>query len=349
MDSDLVALKSSDDIIYNPTTRATVMALQHRGEGVPNGLIMSKPGSPFLKRWLQGYRDLKDNKDKQKWDSLSTTRPFTMHIDKDPDLTVLDGQSWFYPLSAEKEGDSTLKTLWFGKSWHNIGKSYGTHFWHPLENFSKLIRPQTIQMIDTPLFCQVRKLFDNLDDDGYYSEPPETNPNCSTTWIKDLRKKDHRLFSDYRITTDDQGLKMVDSSGFNNHGWAPKGMPLLTNDKSAVTSRNVTAESYAVFPVPADWDTRVWSVRMKFQLNAHELAAGNGVGLFKIRMETGGAILVRVRNDNPYPGITVKLEWHGNSLAKKAYQRIDDKIWTSPVGLVPQERLLRTVHHHTGN
>lgn len=217
IDSDLVALKSSDDVLYNPTTRATVMAMQHRGAGIPNGFMMSKPGSPFLKRWMQHYREIED-KDEKIWDRLSTTRPYTMHQDKDPDLTVLDGNSWFYPLSAEKEGDATLKMLWFGKSWHNIRESYGTHVWHPMEKFAHLIRPQTIKMVDTPLFCQIRKLFDNLDEDGYYSEPPETNPNCSTTWTKDLREKSHRMFSDYRITTDVHELKIIDSSGFNNHG-----------------------------------------------------------------------------------------------------------------------------------
>jgi len=111
MDSDLVALKSSDDILYNPTTRATVMAMQYRGDGIPNGFMMSKPGSPFLKSCMQHYKEITDKKDEKIWDRLSTTRPYLMHQDKDPDLTVLDRNSWFYPLSAEKEGDATLKML----------------------------------------------------------------------------------------------------------------------------------------------------------------------------------------------------------------------------------------------
>lgn len=107
-------------------------------------------------------------------------------------------------------------------------------------------------------------------------------------------------------------------------------MPLLKDDKSLVTFRNVSAQSYAVLPVPVDWDARVWSVRMAFQMDPQGMAAGDGIGLFKIRMETGGEILVQVRNDNPYPGITIKLEWHGNQLAKKEYQRVDDRTWISP-------------------
>jgi hypothetical protein len=329
MDSDLIPLKSSDDVIYDNSTRATVMAAQYRGDGLPNGFIMSKPTSPFLRRWIQQYRDVKK---KDNWDELSATRPHAMWKDEDPDLTVLDGHAWFYPLSAERDGDATLKQLWFGKSWHDVEKSYGTHFWHPTEKFAKLVTPKIIQTIDTPLFCSVRKLFDNLDDNGYYAEDPAKNANCSVTWTNDLEEQSHRMFSDYKISTDDVDIKWIDSSGFNNHAWAPKGMKLISNETSRTSFRNISAHSYAILPVPADWDSRVWTARMNFEIDTHKIAEGDGVGLFKIRMETGGEILIRVRNDNPFPGTTVKIEWKGNRLATKEYQSIDDLVWLSQVG-----------------
>jgi len=96
--------------------------------------------------------------------------------------------------------------------------------------------------------------------------------------------------------------------------------------------RGLSPKSYAVLPIPADWDARLWTARLTFELDTSTLASGNGIGLFKIRIETGGEILVRVRNDNPYPGITVKVEWHGNRLAKEEYQSIDDQRWISDVG-----------------
>ena len=329
LDSDLVALKSSDDVIYSNSTRSTVMALQHKGDGIPNGLIMSKPRSPFIKRWIQQYKQIKNQ---NVWDQLSTSRPHAMYTDMDPDLTVLDGHSWFYPLSSQSDGDTSLKMLWFGKSWHDVDKSYGTHFWHPTTKFAKLITPKTIQMIDTPLFCRIRNVFDNLDDDGYYSTPPEKNANCSVTWTSDLKSENHRMFSDYRMSTDDLDIKWVDSSGFNNHGWAPKGTLLQQNSTSGLAIRNITANSYAALPVPADWDSRVWSVRMTFHMDTKKIAEGDGVGLFKIRMEGGGEILIRVRNENPFPGITMKLEWSGNKLASKQLRKLDDLIWVSQAG-----------------
>ena len=57
LDTDLVALKSLDEVIHNPTTRATVMAMQRLGEALPNSFIMSKTGSPFLQKWIQRYMD----------------------------------------------------------------------------------------------------------------------------------------------------------------------------------------------------------------------------------------------------------------------------------------------------
>ena len=328
MDNDLIPLKSSDDVIYCNSTRATVMALQQQGDGMPNGMIMSKPRSPFLKRWIEQYKEIKQKDD---WDRLSTTLPHTMYTDKDPDLTALDGHSWFYPLSSQKNGDTSLKKLWFGKSWHDIDKSYGTHFWHPKADFAKTTIPETIQTIDTPLFCRLRKLFDSLDN-GTISVPEGENVNCTITRVADLKAENHRMFSDYKMSTDDLDRKWVDSSGFHNHGWAPKGTLLKSNHASGFMYRNIIADSYAVLPVPADWDCRVWSVRMMVEVDTKHIAEGDGVGIFKIRMEDEGEILVRVRNDNPYPGITLKLEWSGNRLAKQQYQKLNNVIWVSQAG-----------------
>ena len=134
------------------------------------------------------------------------------------------------------------------------------------------------------------------------------------------------------MSTDDLDRKWVDSSGFHNHGWAPKGTLLKSKNASGFMYRAIIADSYAVLPVPADWDCRVWSVRMMVEVDTKHIAEGDGVGIFKIRMEDEGEILVRVRNDNPYPGITLKLDWLGNRLAKQQYQKLNNVIWVSQAG-----------------
>lgn len=60
MDNEMIALKSSDDIIYSPDTKSTVLprqAIYGQGKAVLNAMIMSKPGSPFLLRWMEKYRN----------------------------------------------------------------------------------------------------------------------------------------------------------------------------------------------------------------------------------------------------------------------------------------------------
>lgn len=181
------------------------MALESEGDGgTPNSFIMLKAGSPFLKRWMQFYSDVEE---KQNWEDLSARTPYEMYQEKDPDLTVLNGDLWFCPPSSKEDSETTLKIWWFGKSWHDIEKSYGTHFWYPTEEFAKLFTPKVVRMIDPPLFCKLRKLFDNLVGDGYYSTPQDKNVNCTIAWTSDLKENDHRIFSDYKMATDDLDMK----------------------------------------------------------------------------------------------------------------------------------------------
>ena len=40
--------------------------------------------------------------------------------------------------------------------------------------------------INTPLFCRLRNLLDNVDGEGYYSIPWEESLNCTVSWVEDL-------------------------------------------------------------------------------------------------------------------------------------------------------------------
>ncbi|KAL2044100.1 hypothetical protein ABVK25_012476 [Lepraria finkii] len=134
LENDLVALKSSDDVIFgNDNTTSTVLARRLNPEGIPNWMIMSKPGSPFLRRWLERYegkvapgtgeRVWEDDM----WKEMGFEVPTQLAMEENPGLAfVLDGHAWFYPLASEEEGDVPLKKLWFGKSWDSIDESYGT-------------------------------------------------------------------------------------------------------------------------------------------------------------------------------------------------------------------------------
>lgn len=77
-------------------------------------------------------------------------------------------------------------------------------------------------------------------------------------------------------------------------------MQLSQNGTLDSPHRRITAGSFVVLPVAADWDARFWSVRIASQHDTQVIAAGEAVSLFKIRMDTGGSISVRV-SDNPPP------------------------------------------------
>lgn len=320
LDNDLVAFAHSNDILKANHATSTILARRLHPEGVPNWLIMSKAGSPFLKRWMQAYEgdwDLVNDESTWKddsWAKMTVDTPTSLVENGDLDVKVLDGHSWFYPLASEEDGDATLKKLWFGKSWETADESYGSHVWHWDAGMRDLVAPDTVRTIDTPLFCQLRHLFDDLDGDAYVATASRKNVNCSITNAASLKRGNHRLFFDYQITHDEHDIKWVDSSGHHLHGWAPKGTPLRSNEVSG-SHRMIGEHSFAVLPVPAGWDARVWTARIDLKLDPGSLDGENPIGIFKIRTEGDGDIVVRLGHEK---GSNYKLnvEWRDSSRAK---------------------------------
>lgn len=180
----------------------------------------------------------------------------------------------------------------------------------------------------------LRKLFDNLDGDGYKALGWEEDSSCKISTIPDLERKNHRLFADYRIGDDELDMKLVDSSGTNNHAWAPNGTKLRTTDRS--TYRNTSEGSYFVMPVPLGWDARVWTVRAKLRMDLLFPSKSNVVGLLKIRTDKGDNVLIQLRNckKNAGPVLDIRLKSWGPAKDDK-YHRNEEVSWISPPGLMP--------------
>lgn len=342
VDTDIVALKSSDDIIFHSRTKSTVMPLQsaHFGRKSINALIMSKSHSPFLARWMEKYKKFEMGE----WDHISCWAVTEMYDAGEPDLQLLDDKAWMYPMpirldDLDARTDPNLATAWLGKSWFDIDESYGLHFWKWKRGFSGKpfpleITPEAVRTIDTPLFCRMRKLFDNIDGDEYFSVPWEEDSNCAVSWTMDLREDDYRLFADWNMRQDDLGIKWVDKSGHRNHGWAFG--TALTPSKSDTNGREATryfnSLSHAWLPVPADWDTRVGTARMKFQLDSSTFDSDqrrDEIGLLKIRMDYAGEILFGLKIlPSGLPHLT--FSWLGTYLTAPPYDTLDNVNWTSP-------------------
>jgi hypothetical protein len=290
MDTNLVAFRSSDDVLFNTSLRPTIMAIEGN-VGLCNALIISQPRSPFLQRWMEKYTKFDDDL----WNNLSVAEPYRMYEAGDPDISVLDDHAWFYPMY--NDNSRGFYTMWLGKSWHDIDRSYGVHFWAwPDSPIPHMLDPQTARTIDTPLFCHLRKLFDDLDGDGYVATPPALNPNCSVVRVEGLVEHARGLFADFGFEGDKEDIKWVDGSGNRLHGWAPVGTARVEDRGTGGQCRHFDAGSWAVLPVPADYDAREGSVVVSLRLDDVDWSQvaweGREVLLAKIRVENRGQILL---------------------------------------------------------
>ena len=341
MDNDMIALKSSDDIIYSPDTKSTVLprqAIYGQGKAVLNAMIMSKPGSPFLLRWMEKYKEL----DPSEWDRTSCLVPAEMWNAGEPELTLLHDRTWVYPQLRTNDELRTdrpaLSLMWVGKSWHDIGNNYGSHLWRWADGSRKVeVNPEIVRTIDTPIFCKMRRLFDNVDGDGHYSVPVDRNPNCSFTSMVGLKSNKYSLFSDYQIRLDTANTKWVDSSGNRLHGFSQTGTYINRTEESIV--REFTMNSQAWLPVPSDWDARVGTVRMQFQLDRKATSGTTPIGLFKIRVDYAGEIVVSLVKVPTANALLLHFEWLGTFLAKGKYAQIDNAEWISDGQYVSSPRI----------
>lgn len=336
LDTDVLALKSSDDVIFDSHTKATVLSRQLSMAPVINAMIMSKPESPFLYRWMEAYQNFTVSE----WDQMTSFVPHDMFLAGEPDLTLLDDHAWMYPKrhgKADNIAHPHLSQMWTGKSWHDIDYSHGVHFWKWLTYAKDLVHmtPDMARNIDTPLFCRLRSLFDNVDDDGYFSIPWKDNPNCTVSWVKDLDEDTHRLFADYRMDQDTMNMKWVDSSGHSNHGWAGHGTNIVRTDNGTeIVNRRFRKGDHAWLPVPADWDSRVGTARMTFQLHPEALKESDKeIGLFKIRVDWTGEIALSLKPGTVGKPI-LKFQWEAPSWEEATYKELQNAEWTTTNGYV---------------
>jgi hypothetical protein len=231
-----------------------------------NAVIMSKPKAPFLRRWMAAYSGFSD----ADWSGASMAKPHSLWRNGDPDISVLDDHAWFYPKWDTR--NYGLMTLWLGKSWWDIDRSYGVHFIHWQHSkkgeWHLRLDPDLVRSIDTPLFCKIRHFFDNLDGDGHFSVPAASNPNCSIAWMSTTANHPTGLLANYDFYHDDDDRKWIDSSGNNLHGWAPNGTRLHRDPLTGTTERTFDQGSWAALPVPADWDARVGAVSVIIKLDS---------------------------------------------------------------------------------
>lgn len=298
MDYNIVALKSSDPIIFNATTKSAVMAEQDSWS-FGNAWFMARAASPFLKAWMQEYKGFNDSK----WGDLSLGAPHRLYRAGGQDLTKLDYHTWYYPPCC---ADSSTQKLWFGQSFSDIDDSFGVHQWGGRWRSTAMLTPESVRTIDTPFFCRIRHLFNDIGDD-YVAEDWRKNPNCSFTTLDTLPTNPDGLMGSYHFRHD-TAIKILDDSGHRLHGWAPyrSGLPVSTDVDSF---REFRKDEFAVLPVPIDYDARRGTIRTELLLqNGHTDEVDTAITLAMFRLDDDTKLywsFVRHGSGN----MTVQLEW----------------------------------------
>lgn len=295
MDHDLLALRLADDVIDDAKTRSAILPRVNEGSAgrVVNAMIMAKVQSPFLQRWMRKYGTF----DPGEWDISSGVVPKEMYHAGLPDFTLLDSSAWLYPEDHLRERSSWdvrqpyLTKMWTGKSWHDIDRSYGVHFWaFQVEGGSKQpfgvdLSPHMVRNIDTPLFCRMRKLFDNVDGDGYFSTP----------W-----GKISELYCFVGAGFEGDDPQTICELSFQGRHLGAQFNTSINATETTVVKRRIAPGSQTFLPVPADWDSRVSTVRMTFQPDNPIWSDGwkeIETGLLKIRMNYPSEIVLSLTSD----------------------------------------------------
>jgi len=300
MDYNLIALRSSDEVIYGAETKPTVMARQEPGS-ICNAFIMSKKHAPFLRRWMDQYRNFKDSD----WDGMSVKMPNKLAAQDQSDVTVLDQSAWFYPTCCSAA--STIR-LFFGQTFGTIDNNFGVHQWGGKWRTSSFLTPGNVREIDTPFFCRIRNLFDNVGG-SYVSMDWRKNPNCSFVTMDTVASRHgDSLISAYDFQTD-TSIKWIDQSGNRLHGWAPFGMPLVAEGSMGRMVRETRPDTFAVLPVPSDYDARTGTVHTEIMFQYGHYDHGTSAMLAQVRFDDDARMQWSFHYDAINRTSTVKVVW----------------------------------------
>lgn len=97
LDTDMYALRPFDNLLTNPQDAV----LGHEGTnryGLCNGVVIARPGSTFIKRWIQGYEDFSD----YWWNYYSVRLPKILATQYPNEVCALSPLSFFWPTWAKK-------------------------------------------------------------------------------------------------------------------------------------------------------------------------------------------------------------------------------------------------------
>jgi hypothetical protein len=109
LDTDVYALQSFSPLLQSP--KALLMG--HEGgnrSGIGNAVIVARPGSPFIARWLASYNESFDNRP-QMWNHHSIKVPAELAIQHPDDICKLSPSTFFWPTWSSEHIDAMHSPL----------------------------------------------------------------------------------------------------------------------------------------------------------------------------------------------------------------------------------------------
>jgi hypothetical protein len=128
MDTDVFVHRSFDHLLDYSTVLGREDEEKHHK--LCNAVILAEPQAPFLRRWLESYRDFRGKGRGKFWNEHSVLRPAMLANEHPNEITILSNRAFFWPLfwpddlarifAANESivGPETLAThLWENKAW----------------------------------------------------------------------------------------------------------------------------------------------------------------------------------------------------------------------------------------
>eukprot|EP00276_Gloeochaete_wittrockiana_P019591 CAMPEP_0184333852 /NCGR_PEP_ID=MMETSP1089-20130417/2806_1 /TAXON_ID=38269 ORGANISM="Gloeochaete wittrockiana, Strain SAG46.84" /NCGR_SAMPLE_ID=MMETSP1089 /ASSEMBLY_ACC=CAM_ASM_000445 /LENGTH=297 /DNA_ID=CAMNT_0026657909 /DNA_START=32 /DNA_END=925 /DNA_ORIENTATION=+ len=148
LDMDVIALKSFDQLLKHEF----VMGQEGVGGGVGlcNAVMLSRPHSAFIERWMESYKKF----DQNHWNHHSVVLPKQMAVDHAEDIHIINHKGFFWPL-WNPEGLNTF----VNESSYSYRENYAVHLWEQAayDLYLKHVTPSYIRNVRNNLTKVLRR------------------------------------------------------------------------------------------------------------------------------------------------------------------------------------------------
>jgi len=160
LDADVLVQRDFDDLLGHSAVLGQEMVCAQYGLG--NAVILAEPQSPFLCRWLDGYRSFRSRGEDEFYIEHSVKLPFELAGQYPDEIEVLPHTAFYWPHC----NDSHLE--WIFASTRKIAGDapYANHLWQSHSwRYLEDLTPGGVRSVDTNFHRWVEPLIIDLPDD----------------------------------------------------------------------------------------------------------------------------------------------------------------------------------------